>query len=160
MHAEQLKRPNGTNGTEAERPPRPAATAPGFTEKKITHPGHRGRAHNQTATKTLGPCGHLPRGRLSAGRKREADLGRTAPCLAESASLTAWPIPSTVDGASAFGAAREITDVLARVGRQPAGRLNGHRKDRRARSHLDAFTSGPLPDAASDGWAWDGHETR
>ena len=44
------------------------------------------------------------------------------------------PIPSTVDCTSAFGAAREITDVPARVGRQPASRLNDHRNDRRARA--------------------------
>ena len=35
---------------------------------KIHTPGHRGHTHNQTATKTLVPCGHLPRGRSSTGQ--------------------------------------------------------------------------------------------
>ena len=47
----------------------------GLSQEKFTHPGHRGHANQQTATKTLGPCGLL-----TGPTQREAALSLVAPC--------------------------------------------------------------------------------
>ena len=45
------------------------------SQNQFTHPGHRGHANQQTATKTLGPCGLL-----TGPTQREAALSLVAPC--------------------------------------------------------------------------------